>query len=243
MRRNCLITLVLASAFLAACASPAIVKPEAPTPTATRLPGPSPTPTPAAVLEISATSSYSDPVGSLRFLFQVTNISPFPVERVCATVYLEDGEGELIAQQRAYAKSDLLKPGESAPVLVVFFLTSPEYARYDIAAEGHSADYLSEHLHPALEIEGLSGRVGEWVPYEVLGRVLNAGEHDVESVMVTANCFDSQGRTTAIVSGAPEQRSIPAGESSDFLLSVGSMAGEIAHCEALVEGLIPYGQD
>jgi hypothetical protein len=179
----------------------------------------------------------------LRFLFQAQNLSTFPVERVQATVSLRNGEGQVLAQRSAYAKSDLLRPGESAPVLVVFFLTSPAFDSYDIDLQAHRADYVAELLHPALEIVDLSGRVGEWVPYEVLGRVVNTGEHDVGSVMVTATCFDSQGRTVAIVSGGPEQRLIPAGESSEFLLSVGSMAGEIADCEARAEGLTPHDTD
>ena len=127
--------------------------------------------------------------------------------------------------------------------MVVFFLTSPEFDSYDIDLEAHRADYVAELLHPALEIADLSGRAGEWVPYEILGRVVNTSEHDAGSVMVTATCFDSAGRTVAVVSGGPEQRLIPAGESSEFLLSVGSMAGDIADCEARAEGLTPHGSN
>lgn len=245
MRSDTLLTLFVVTALLAACGAPEVKAPEAPTPapTATRRPRPSPTPTPSPALQASAPSSYRDPVGSLRFMFQVKNLSEFAVEQVRATVSLKNGEGEVIAEQSAYARLDLLRPAELAPVLVVFFLTSPEYADYDISVDGARADRLAELLHPALEIVELSGRVGEWVPYEVLGRVLNSSEQDVEAVLVTAYCFDSQGRTTAIVSGGPEQRAIPAGESSEFLLSVGSSAGEIAACAARAEGLAPQLTD
>ncbi|MDH4208319.1 MAG: hypothetical protein OEV76_05545, partial [Anaerolineae bacterium] len=159
-------------------------------------------------------------------------------ERIRATIHLRDGGGRPIATQSAYAKMDLLNPGKSVPVLVVFFLASPEFAYYDIELEAHRADYLLQLAHSSLEIVDLSGRAGQWVPYEVLGRVLNSGEQDAESVAVVSSCFDSAGRIAAIVSGKPEQRLIPAGESSEFLLSVGSLAGSIVECRAYAEGLI-----
>lgn len=240
MRPGHALTLLAAIVLLAACARPDVDSRQVstPSPTATLPPEPAPVPTPAPSMATAALNVYEDPVGSLRFLFEVKNLNRYPVERIRATIRLRDGNGRPMAAQSAYARMDLLDPGESVPVLVVFFLASPEFARYDIEVEAHRADYIHELLHPSLEVIDLSGRVGQWVPYEVLGRVLNSGDHDAESVAITASCFDSEGRMAAIVSGKPERRLIPAGESSEFLLSVGSLAGSIVDCRAYAEGLI-----
>ncbi len=244
MRPSQLITLLVASVLLAACTEPAADRPAVPTPpvTATLSPDPSATPTPAPSMGTATANVYQDPAGSLRFLFEVRNLSRFPVERVRATIRLRDEDDQVIAWQSAYARTDVLSPGEAASVLVVFFLTSPEFDSHEIGVDAHRADYLLELVHPALEIVDLSGRVGQWVPYEVLGRVLNAGEGDAESVRVVASCFDSQGRVAAIISGRPEHRLIPAGESSEFLLSVGSTAGDIVGCKARAQGLLTARQ-
>jgi hypothetical protein len=240
MRLLRLLTVFAPVSILCACGGPPSHIRATPTPPATStvslLHAPSATPAPS--LDTTPATVYEDAVGSLRFLFEVTNLSEFPLERVRASVDLRAQGGTLLASQEAYAKVDLLHPGESAPVLVVFFLSNPDFASYEIRAEAARADYLLALMYPELEIADLSARVGEWVPYEVLGRVLNQGQSDAESVTVTATCVDSEGRIAAIISGSPEQRFIPAGESSEFLLSVGSTAAPIAECHARADGLI-----
>jgi hypothetical protein len=234
------LTVFVPVSMLCACSGPPghIAATPSPPATSTVSPRPAPSATPAPSLDTTPATVYEDPVGSLRFLFEVTNLSEFPLERVRASVDLRARGGALLSSQEAYAKVGLLQPGESAPVLVVFFLSNPDFSSYEIRVEAARADYLLALMCPELEIADLSARVGEWVPYEVLGRVLNAGESDAESVTVTASCVDSEGRIAAIISGSPEQRLIPAGESSEFLLSVGSTAAPIAECRARAEGLI-----
>ena len=242
MRATHIRVLLLMAVFLTACIDapqvPEAVAPPPPTPT---IPRPSPTPTPSPVLETCSETMHEDPVGSLRFLLDVENANDYPVERVRASVVLQDEEGRTVASQSAYARLDLLGPGERAPVMVVFFLASPDFATHDIRLEAQEADYLMQLLNPALEIVDPSGRVGEWVPYEVLGKVHNASSLDAESVTLAVTCFDAQGRIVAIGTGRPDDRFIPAGESSEFLVSLGAVAGDVDRCRVQVEGLIHAG--
>jgi hypothetical protein len=184
---------------------------------------------------------YEDPVGSLRFLFDVENTNDYPVERVRACVVLRDEEGRAVASRSAYARLDLLGPGERTSVMVVFFLISPDFATHDIRIDAQEADYVIQLLSPALEIVDPAGRVGEWVPYEVLGKVHNASSLDAESVTLAVTCYDVQGRIVAIGTGRPDDRTIAAGESSEFLVSLGAVAGNVDRCRVQVEGLIPVG--
>jgi hypothetical protein len=225
MRANHLLVLLLMAAFLGACA-PASEAPEEATPRlpAPTVPRPTPTPTPSPSMETRSENVYEDPVGSLRFLLDVENASDYPVERVRAIVVLQDGVGRTVASQSAYAGLDLLRPGERASVLVVFFLVSPDFVTHNIRIDAQKADYMTQLLHHGLEIVDSSGRVGEWVPYEVLGNVQNTSGLDAESV-----------------TGRPEGRTVPAGESSEFLVSLGAVAGNVETCRVQAEGLIPAG--
>jgi hypothetical protein len=207
-------------------------------PTPTVFVRPSPTPTPPLTFDTYGETFHEDPVGSQRFLFEVRNTNDFATERVWATVNLRDAEGQLVASQSGYARLDRLDPGQSAPVLVVFFLSSPDFASYEISIEAHKADYLQELLHGDLRVTEETTRVGEWVPYEVLGQVHNATEVDAESVTLLVTCYDVQGRVVAVNTGRPAKRTIGAGESSDFMVTVGAVAGEVATCSTQVEGLI-----
>jgi hypothetical protein len=189
-------------------------------------------------LETRAENYYEDSVGSLRFLFDVRNLNNYPVERVRAKVVLRDDEGKAIASRTAYARQDLLAAGETASVMVVFFLASPDFATYEILADASEADYMLELVHPALRIADPSARVGEWVPYEVSGTVQNLGDLTVECVTVAVTCYDVEERIVAAATGRAEDRTIPAGGSSEFLVSLGALAGDVDVCRAQVEGLI-----
>jgi hypothetical protein len=240
MRATHILVLLMMAVFLTACIdAPEVPQPVTPRPPTPTIPRSSPTPTPSPAVEASSETMYEDPVGSLRFLLDVENASDYAVEQVRATVVLQDEEGRTIASQSAYARLDLMGPGQSAPVMVVFFLASPDFATYHVRIDARKADYLTELLNPALEVVDVSGRVGEWVPYEVLGKVHNASGVDAESVTLAVTCFDVQERVVAISTGRPDNRLIPAGESSEFLVSLGALAGDVHRCRVQVEGLAP----
>jgi len=239
MRSRYIIVSLLCVSFITAC-FPLASPPEAPPPRPpmpTSTPKPAPTATPAPAFETTAENVYEDAVGSLRFLLEVRNANDYPVESIWTTVVLRDEVGEMVASQSAYAKLDLLEPSETASVLVVFFLKHPPYATHHIHVDGQRADYLQDLLHPTLEVVDVSGRVGEWVPYEVVGQVNNAGHGDAEAVTLFVTCHDAQERPVAIGTGRPSSRVIPAGAASEFLVSVGAVAGQIESCTVQVQGL------
>lgn len=233
------IVVLLGAFLLAACgrATPGPLE----TPTAedspTRAPRPSPTSLRSLRFDVNGFNVYEDAVGSLRFLFQVTNANDFAVEDVSARVILSDAEGQVVASHSGYVKLDVLGPGETAPVIVVFFLLAPDFATYEVEIGAREADYLRTLLHPRLQIVDHIGRVGEWVPYEVLGKVVNLGEWDAEAVTLVVTCYDSHGRIVAVGTGAPQERTIQVGGSSDFLVSIGAVYGEIATYRAQVQAL------
>jgi hypothetical protein len=229
------------TAFLASgCDNAVATPPMTPSPraTATFIAEPSPMPPPLLAFEILGMNYYEDPVGSLRFLLEVRNMNHFDVEGVRAAVFLQDADGQIVDSQYGYAKLDILRRGDTAPIMVVFFLEAPEFSTYDIEIEGQEADYMAALLHPDLRIADDFGRVGQWVPYEVLGEVQNVGDWDAKSITLVVTCYDVDGKVVAVGTGRPAERAIPAGSSSDFLVSVGAVAGEIASCKVQVEGLI-----
>ncbi len=238
--RLTVLPLLVLGALVCACGGGQVAPEAIPSrePTPTLVARPSPTPTPLLTFETSGETVYQDSVGSTRFLFEVRNTNEIPTERVWATVKLRDAEGQLLVSQTGYARLDILEPGASAPVLVVFFLSSPDFASYEINVGAHEADYLPELVQGHLEIADLQTRVGEWVPYEVLGEVHNDTDTDAESVTLVVSCRDGDGRTVAIATGRPESRYVGAGESSEFLVTVGHVAGDVETCSVQVEGLI-----
>ena len=241
MSRNLVaVALVLIAILVGACANPTNTSVDSPQPqsTATFTPRPSPTAPPAVAFEIQGENLYEDPVGSLRLLFEVKNINPLTVEDLTVTVILRDADGQTVASQSAHTRLNVLRAGESAPAMVVFFLGAPGFSIYEVDVYAGKGGYLAGLLHPGLEIVDDLGRVGEWVPYEVLGQVHNIGDSDAESVTLVVTCYDEGGRVVAIGSGAPEERTIPAGGSSQFLVSIGGVAGEIASYKVQVQGLI-----
>lgn len=241
MSRNLVaLALVLIAILVGACANPTTTSIDSPQPqsTPTFTPRPSPTAPSALAFEIQGENLYEDPVGSLRLLFEIRNLNPLTVEGLRVTVTLRDADGQTVASQSAQARLNVLRAGDSAPAMVVFFLGAPGFSIYEVDVYAEKGGYLAGLLHPGLEIVDDLGRVGEWVPYEVLGQVQNVGDSDAESVTLVVTCYDEDGRVVAIGSGAPEERTIPAGGSSQFLVSIGAVAGEIGSYKVQVQGLI-----
>jgi len=239
-RRNAVVVLLCVAILITGCGDTAGSPPEIPRPQATPTiaPVPSPTLAPRLRFDIWGVNSYQDAVGSLRFLFEVRNLNDSAVEGVRAQVILRDVEGHIVGSQQAYARLDLLGPGDTAPIMIVFFLTAPEFHTYDVEIEAERADHVQSLLHPSLHVVDDTGRVGQWVPYEVLGLARNAGDSDAESVSLHITCYDEEGTVVAVGSGAPEERTILAGDSSDFLVSLGAVAGQVSNCKVQVEGLV-----
>ncbi len=241
MSRNLVaLALVLIAILVGACANPTTTSIDSPQPqsTPTFTLRPSPMAPPALAFEIQGENLYEDPVGSLRLLFEIRNLNPLTVEGLRVTVTLRDADGQTVASQSAHARLNVLRAGDSAPAMVVFFLGAPGFSIYEVDVYAEKGGYLAGLLHPGLEIVDDLGRVGEWVPYEVLGQVQNVGDSDAESVTLVVTCYDEDGRVVGIGSGAPEERTIPAGGSSQFLVSIGAVAGEIGSYKVQVQGLI-----
>jgi hypothetical protein len=238
--KRLVLALVLVTLLMGACANPTRTPIEGPQPQATPTftHRSSPTAQPALAFEIQGENLYEDPVGSLRLLFEVRNLNPFDIEDLRATVILRDADGQTVASESAYARLNVLRARGTAPVMVVFFLGAPSFSTYDVDIEAERAEYLAGLLHPGLEIADDVGRVGEWVPYEVLGQVQNVGDSDAESVKLVVTCYDEGGRVVAISSGAPEERTILPGGSSEFLVSIGAVAGDIGSYKVQAQGLI-----
>ncbi len=238
--KRLIVTIVIILGLTSGCGNAVgtpVVTPSPPAET-TVVPKPSPPPRPSLVFDILGVNSYEDPVGSLRFLLEVRNMNDFDVENVKATVFLHDTDGQTIQSETGYARLDVLRTGGRLHIMVVFFLASPEFSTYEVQIEGQEADYLAELLHQDLQIVEQTGRVGQWVPYEVLGQVHNAGGRDAESVNLVVACYDDDGKVVAVGTGRPAERVIPVGDSADFLVSIGAVAGEIANCNVQAEGLI-----
>lgn len=201
-------------------------------------PEPTATLTLAPAFEVSGINYYEDPVGSLRFLLEVRNLNDFALEDVRATVCLSEAEGRIMYCQSGYARLDLVNATDTAPILVVFFLNAPAFSDYEVTIEGRRADYLAGLLHRHLHIVEDVVREGQWVPYEVLGRVNNTGTESAESVSLVVTCYDTDGKVVAVATGRPTETTLSPGASSDFLVSIGAVADEIASCRVQAEGLV-----
>jgi hypothetical protein len=235
-----LVITVFVVVLTSGCGDPATRPLLTPSPrvTTTSVPTTSPTALPLLEFDITGVNFFEDPVGSLRFLLEVRNTNDFDVEDVKATISLKGTEGEDVDCQSGYARLDVLRAGDTAPIMVVFFLRGPEFSTYEVEIRGQKADYLAGLLHQDLRVVDEVGRIGQWVPYEVLGQVYNDGGGDAESVTLIVTCHGIDGKVVAVGTGRPTERTIPAGGSSDFLVSMGAVAGDIASCRVQVEGLV-----
>lgn len=201
------------------------------------------TPTPEPLrLQVRGITRERDPVGHLRFLFEVANLGSRPVAGVRAVVRLLDSEQRVVGEESSRTWLELIEPGHSAAVLVVFE-DPPEFAEHRIELSAAEAGRILSRIHPGTRILAARWRIGQFRPYEILGKVINGGDEIAYNVSLIAACYDDQRRVVAIALGHPKILTLHPGQTSPFRVEVLHSAAEVALCKVHVTGARPLSAE
>lgn len=181
-------------------------------------------------LEVRGLTTERDPVGHLRFLFEVANLGSRPVAGVRAVVRLLDSEQRVVGEGSSRTWLELIEPGRSAAVLVVFE-DPPEFAEHRIELSAAEVDRIPSRIHLGTRIAAARWRRGQFVPYEILGKATNRGDEIAYNVSLIAICYDAQRRVVSITLGHPKMLALEPGQASPFRLEVLHTAAEVTLCK------------
>lgn len=153
-----------------------------------------PTPTPQPV-QVQGAGFYRTPVGSLWALGEVANTTDGSLTNVQVKVTFFDSDGELVGEDDAFVTADLIPPGASSP-LGILFITAPDWASYQMTiVRADEAGGLADAYIPLSVTEVDGKRVDS--QFEVSGIVQHDGTGQVAgSVDIIVTTYDAEGAVT-----------------------------------------------
>jgi LysM repeat protein len=190
-------------------------------------------PTPAP-LELSLPACYPTATNALYCFVEARNPGALALENVSAQIIVAGADGLPIASQLAYAAREVIPPGESAP-LAVLFAVQPDR----VAASAARVATANESTDPALryvllEVSdqqgGLAGN--EW---RVTGQIRNPTSTPASAAWMALTLYDALGaivgyRRQSLTGG------LAPGETRDFSISAASLGGAVDHYRLAAEG-------
>lgn len=160
-----------------------------------------PTPTPMP-LGIRGVAFYETPVGSLHCLGEVVNTTAYTLTNIQVGITLFDGEGNPVAEGKAFAAADLLPPAARAPFSLLFTVPPPNFVSHRVVLlRGEVAGELAARYIPVAVEEVKGAPYGP--QFEISGVVRNSDPgRSAAAVIVVATTYDE----TGLVNGFRQQR-------------------------------------
>lgn len=170
---------------------------------------------PTADLVVHGTKGASG--DSFYVLAEVSNSSPYVIDKPKLLVVLYDQDGEEIFQDDGYASLDRLAPGQTSPAKVLVS-EPPPYAHFEVELALRRSTY-SPPSAAGLRVETLPATEDGRGHFRVSGKVHNEGDQAARFVAVIAVARDEHGAIVGIdntYAGASER--LEPGASARFLL-------------------------
>lgn len=211
------------------------------TPQAESTPRPTPvfTPTPTAPYSLpSSPACYPDGFNGLTCFALVTNDSDGIMENVTGIITITDQETGDILEQSAIMPLNLLRVGESLPVVAYFPAPLPD---------AYTASFAVDLVLPFLEGDARYADVtisSQEVTYAadrtsavIKGSLSLANdEKEVRSIRLLAIAYDTEDLVLGIrVWDSPDPASLSISQSQEFTLNLYSLAGAIDHIDLIAE--------
>jgi murein DD-endopeptidase MepM/ murein hydrolase activator NlpD len=190
-----------------------------------------------APVQLGEPACYSLPSAGLYCFVEAHNPGGAPLENVSARIVLADSQGLPLASTIAYGALDLIPPGKSAP-LVVLFQPAPSTV---VSAIG--VDLLTANLATTPAPVGRAvllevafehgGRLG--ARWTVAGQVRNPSDQALSTAWVMLTLYDARGHLVGYRKHALDT-GLPAGAALNFSIVADTLGGAVDHYALLAEG-------
>jgi hypothetical protein len=188
-------------------------------------------------LDVVNSNHFTSESGSLYFVGEVRNSTDQTYQEVEVTVHLLDAAGTVLAEETWGAKTSLLQPNGTAPVVVIFSRPPAEWTDLRTEVSANPADFYLDYVYSDLELQQVVSDTTNFGDYRLSGAVLNTGEANTRFVEVIGTLYDPEGKVLAVESTVLAQEILEPGGTAAFELVFYSKAdGEVGRHELVVQG-------
>jgi LysM repeat protein len=198
-------------------------------PVAQKTPEVQPTPT-AVPANIEQTDCYPTGDGGAWCIVAIHNDQEVSIENLSAWIGLYSLGGELITSQVAYAPLNILRPGDSMPLMALFSAPLPN--QYQVQSEVLSGLPVADEDPRYIDLQAKVNEVKisqDGSQAEVKGEVILPGSTtSTAQLWILVVAYDPSGNIVGV-------RKWKSGSETEFDVTVYSLAGAIEHAEVLIE--------
>lgn len=190
-------------------------------------------------LQVRTINSYEAHTGSLYVVGEVENIGDQTYQDALVTVYLQDSEGNSVAEETWPLVVPAIQPNERIPVLAIVDSPPDAWESITTTVSAQPADDTVQ-LATGLTITNTTTDVPVFGAYRITGDVVNNGEQPASSITVVGALYDADGRVLAVEVASPTLDELPPGARVHVeLLFPAKAEGEIASERVFVYGVPP----
>ena len=120
-------------------------------------------------LDVVNSNHFTSESGSLYFVGEVRNSTDQTYQEVEVTVHLLDAAGTVLAEETWGAKTSLLQPNGTAPVVVIFSRPPAEWTDLRTEVSANPADFYLDYVYSDLELQQVVSDTTNFGDYRLHG--------------------------------------------------------------------------
>lgn len=163
-------------------------------------------------------------IGAVYFVGEIVNTGNRPIAKPETIISLLDAEGRRLAFETGYTVQDIVMPGETVPVTVIFSDPPETWGTFEVFLQAKASTGREFMAYTAFASDDTTISRDDNGYYVLSGTVQNTGESRAEFIQAVASLYDGDGKIVGVGSAYLEQSKLDAGEQSTFTLRVTNLA-------------------
>jgi len=163
-------------------------------------------------------------IGAVYFVGEVVNTGSHPIAKPETIISLLDAEGKRLAFETGYTVQDIVMPGETVPVTVIFSDPPETWSTFEVFLQAKASTGREFMAYTAFTADYTTISKDDNGYYVLSGTVQNTGESRAEFIQAVASLYGEDGKIVGIGSAYLEQSKLDVGEQSAFTLRVTNLA-------------------
>jgi len=159
-------------------------------------------------------------IGSVYFVGQIINMGRRAIAKPEVIISLQDERGNRLRFETGYPVHDVVPPGDSVPVTVLFTDPPPEWQSFEVFIQAKPATGREFMAYTDFSWDKAKVSQDEFSYFAFSGRVTNVGQATAEFVQVVISLYDQDDKIVGMGSAHVEHSKLGPGESSPFSVRV-----------------------
>lgn len=165
-------------------------------------------------------------IGSIYFIGEIVNTGRRPLAKPEVIIALKDAAGKPLLFGTGYPVHDLVLPGGSVPVVVLFTNPPPDWRSFEVYLQGRAPTGREFLSYTAFSYTDVQISTDEFSAYIFTGQVKNTGPSKAEFTQVLLSLYGADDKIVGMGTAYTDLSAIDPGETSSFTVRVSNVLAD-----------------